>query len=892
MFRGTTVVDKTTRTPFKKIENLHKFFIFREIKQVIMSDLSENVEQNNMQQAENENTCVVCFKKTFIFSIGSCNHPVCYECSARMRCLCLQNECPICRQDLPRVIFTKTIDLFLTLDKTTRSGLFEKKFRIVFADLEIQKAFYHLLEHRCPRCEDSNLFVDFYKLKEHVRKVHEQFYCEICTENLKVFSSERRCYTRQEIAQHRRVGDPDNKSHKGHPRCDYCELRYLDKDELFRHLRREHYFCHLCDADGINLFYGTVREMRDHFKAEHFLCEEEDCLEEEFTAVYRTEIDLRAHKATVHSKNMSRMEVKHARTLDLDISYGPRGRGGGNENNNNRHPRIRTNDTQREFDINPEQQIVQMPPIQIDTKNEDHFPSLGVPSNASNASNGPVQLANSVRHVYYGQQGLARTKENFPALGGLGNERNSSQPKQNNGNKQNSSSKQSAPSASSLFKANKPSSAPQQNYQQKPQSSTSNPHPKNIYKKDSIADFPSLGPSSSKNSFFTESPKYSSSQSIDRKPTTSVASKSSVPATISKKNLFNDYPTISSAASKKRDLLMEDLILPSNNNIDKGMIAAKHKGLLNDYVSIASQMTKVSLVKQKEESIVENQQFVPTLSSENNFPTLGSSDSASKPIQWITVNSKSNNNNQKQQPQQNVGNKNSFNPKKQQQQNEVPQKNQKTNGTKKVNDEKKKTSNDKKIAKDNTDKENRTMLESKLGSSVKSPPPGFQQIQPITARYHPVPDASKRNQGLVDEFQKVLKTNESMQEFRLLSQMFRDGSYFARSYYESCKGVLGEKFDTIFPELLALLPDIDRQQKLYRIHLEESLTDVDITDDTPTITKKKNKKSQKTLEVCATCQQVLLSKDLSLHVQSHSLENSFPTLSKKISSSKAAGGKK
>ena len=126
----------------------------------------------------------------------------------------------------------------------------------------------------------------------------------------------------------------------------------MDKDELFRHLRREHYFCHLCDADGINLFYGTVREMRDHFKAEHFLCEEDDCLEEEFTAVYRTEIDLRAHKATVHSKTMSRMEVKQARTLDLDISYGPRGRGGGG-NENNRNPRIRTNDTQREFDINP-----------------------------------------------------------------------------------------------------------------------------------------------------------------------------------------------------------------------------------------------------------------------------------------------------------------------------------------------------------------------------------------------------------------------------------------------------------------------------------------------------------------------------------------------------------
>lgn len=156
-----------------------------------------------------------------------------------------------------QVIFTRTIEQFLTLDRQIRSGLFEKKFKILFAEMDIQRAFYNLLEHRCPICpEDERPFIDFHKLKEHVRKVHERFYCEICTENLKIFSSERRCYTRQELAHHRRVGDLDNKSHRGHPRCDYCELRYLDKDELFRHLRREHYFCHLCDADGKNLYYG------------------------------------------------------------------------------------------------------------------------------------------------------------------------------------------------------------------------------------------------------------------------------------------------------------------------------------------------------------------------------------------------------------------------------------------------------------------------------------------------------------------------------------------------------------------------------------------------------------------------------------------------------------
>lgn len=50
-----------------------------------------------------ENICVVCFKNVNIYSVGNCDHMVCYECSTRMRVLCRQNECPICRQDLPKV---------------------------------------------------------------------------------------------------------------------------------------------------------------------------------------------------------------------------------------------------------------------------------------------------------------------------------------------------------------------------------------------------------------------------------------------------------------------------------------------------------------------------------------------------------------------------------------------------------------------------------------------------------------------------------------------------------------------------------------------------------------------------------------------------------------------
>jgi E3 ubiquitin-protein ligase ZNF598 len=52
-----------------------------------------------------------------------------------------------------------------------------------------------------------------------------------------------------------------------------------------------------------------------------------------------------------------------------------------------------------------------------------------------------------------------------------------------------------------------------------------------------------------------------------------------------------------------------------------------------------------------------------------------------------------------------------------------------------------------------------------------------------------------------------------MTQFRELSQLFREGKCFAKSYYEHVRSALGEEgFEEIFPELLVLLPDITKQQ--------------------------------------------------------------------------------
>ena len=154
--------------------------------------------------------------------------------------------------------------------------------------------------------------------------MHEKFYCGLCVTHLRKFSSERKAYTRQQLARHRRVGDADDTSHKGHPLCEFCDERYLDNDELHRHLRKEHFWCHFCERDGSQEYYSNYPSLRTHFRACHFLCEEGDCVHEQFTTVFRTKVDLQAHRATKHSRNLTKAQARQARQLDVDITFAPR----------------------------------------------------------------------------------------------------------------------------------------------------------------------------------------------------------------------------------------------------------------------------------------------------------------------------------------------------------------------------------------------------------------------------------------------------------------------------------------------------------------------------------------------------------------------------------------
>lgn len=159
--------------------------------------------------------------------------------------------------------------------------------------------------------------------------------------------------------------------------------------------------------------------------------------------VFRSEIDLRAHRASAHGKSMNKLANKQTRTLELEFSYAPRNRDGGGHGtgpsgsgpggggrNHHRGGNDRSGggsggggggggnrpeyDTQRDFDaFLGDAMPMQHPSKKIDASSEQDFPTLG------GTGGNPVFRPNnvSIRQRVFGAAGLARTKENFPALG-------------------------------------------------------------------------------------------------------------------------------------------------------------------------------------------------------------------------------------------------------------------------------------------------------------------------------------------------------------------------------------------------------------------------------------------------------------------------------------------
>lgn len=86
----------------------------------------------------------------------------------------------------------------------------------------------------------------------------------------------------------------------------------------------------------------------------------------------------------------------------------------------------------------------------------------------------------------------------------------------------------------------------------------------------------------------------------------------------------------------------------------------------------------------------------------------------------------------------------------------------------------------------------------------------------MAGTFHPPVNFEQRNGTLVQGVSRALQKQKragGLGKFRQLSSQFRQGTIEATEYYEQCREAMGSQtFSELFPELLALLPDIRKQQ--------------------------------------------------------------------------------
>lgn len=125
-----------------------------------------------------------------------------------------------------------------------------------------------------------------------------------------------------ELRKHEKYGDDnpgavDQSGFKGHPECGFCRQRFYGDDELFAHCRDRHERCHVCDRrnGGRNpQYYLDYNALETHFKKDHYLCADQECLEKKFV-VFDSEMDLKAHQLEAHPNGITK--GRDARRVDM-----------------------------------------------------------------------------------------------------------------------------------------------------------------------------------------------------------------------------------------------------------------------------------------------------------------------------------------------------------------------------------------------------------------------------------------------------------------------------------------------------------------------------------------------------------------------------------------------
>ncbi|CAJ0960089.1 unnamed protein product, partial [Mesorhabditis belari] len=386
--------------------------------------------------------CTICCKPNDLFGIGQCRHPLCIECSIRLRIICGQSACPVCRAEIDIMCFffakagLSTVDLNLP----TSEHPDEERYKIRFQNGSAGERYEKYLAHVCKVCKveegERKEFPTFVSLRQHMSQVHQLSFCHICTDNINLLSRERKTYTREQLQRHIKNGDPEDKSQKGHPSCLFCEQRFFDEEARYRHLRKDHFFCQFCEAEGVamNIFYGRHSDLTDHYSKEHLVCDVLEC--KNAGIAFSNQMDLKLHMSKEHGNG------RQGLAIDFPMAgrqLGGRGRGRGGQMNREAEERANLPPPTRGVIVVPAEPVqktqsdpsefVMVPSAQhrgpirfharpaYDTSaNREQFPSLPGASTSAGPPRGSYPFAPKTQQAT-SQKGATTQAEAFPSLG-------------------------------------------------------------------------------------------------------------------------------------------------------------------------------------------------------------------------------------------------------------------------------------------------------------------------------------------------------------------------------------------------------------------------------------------------------------------------------------------
>ncbi|OVA16675.1 zinc finger protein [Macleaya cordata] len=314
-----------------------------------------------------DDSCAVCAETLEWVAYGPCGHrEVCSTCVSRLRFICEDRRCCICKTESDVVFvtkalgdYTKVISDFSVFPSDATEGKvgnywYHEDMRAYFDDSDhykMIKAMCRLSCSVCDKMEDQGgqdgpkrkaKFRNIEQLKSHLYHRHKLVMCSLCLEGRKIFICEHKLYTRAQLNQHINTGDSEvdgSESERGgfmgHPMCDFCRRPFYGDNELYTHMSTEHFTCHICqrqhpgqydyfknyddlEASILSSFFFGSFSFLIHFRQQHFLCEDEACLAKKFI-VFQSESEMKRHNAIEHGGNMSRS--KRNAVLQIPTSF-------------------------------------------------------------------------------------------------------------------------------------------------------------------------------------------------------------------------------------------------------------------------------------------------------------------------------------------------------------------------------------------------------------------------------------------------------------------------------------------------------------------------------------------------------------------------------------------